>query len=55
MRRVAELDRLGLIARQQAGSTSNRETRELLLRMADQYATAAAQRRTALKACGRGA
>jgi len=55
MKRVAELERLGLLARQQAGLTSNRETRELLLQIARQYAMAAAERRATLKASRRGA
>ena len=50
MKRVAELERLGLLARQQAGLTTNRETRELLLKIARQYAMAAADRRAALEA-----
>ena len=45
MERVAELEQLGRTAKQQAGLTSNRETRELLLQIARQYAVAAAERR----------
>ena len=45
MQRAAELEQLGRDARQQAGLTSNRETRELLLKIARQYAMAAAERR----------
>ena len=55
MKRVAELERLGLIAKQQAALTSNRETRELLLQIAHQYAVVAAQRRASLATCRRGA
>jgi hypothetical protein len=52
MRRIAELERLGLVAKQQAGLTSNRETRELLLEIANRYALVAAERRAMLKAGG---
>ena len=45
MDRIAELERLARAATQQAGLTSNRETRELLLKIARQYAMAAAERR----------
>ena len=50
MERIAELERLGRVARQQAGLTSDRETREVLLRMADQYVMVAAERRAELEA-----
>ena len=55
MKRIAELERLERVATQQAGLTSNRETRELLLQIARQYAMVAAERRATLKACRRGA
>ena len=45
MERIAELEQLGRDARQQAGLTSNQETRDLLLKIARQYAMAAAERR----------
>ena len=50
MKRVAELERWARLATQQARLTSNRETRELLLKIARQYAMAAADRRAALEA-----
>jgi hypothetical protein len=46
--RVVELERLARTARQQAAMTTAAEPRAVLLAMADQYATAAFERRAAL-------
>ncbi len=48
MHKVAELERLALIARQQAAFTTNRETSEMLLGMARKFTKDAADRKAAL-------
>jgi len=51
MQRVAELERLARVARQQACMTTNRETSEVLLEIARQYESVADDRRVTLEAC----
>ena len=54
MRRVAELERLARVAREQARLTTNRETSEVLLQIAHQFAMAAEDRRATLEGCNHG-
>jgi hypothetical protein len=48
MKRVAELERLAKVARQQSHMTANREAREVLIEIADGFMAAATDRRVAL-------
>ena len=48
MRRLAELEEMARMAREQALMSANQETREVLLDIAPKYAEAASQRRALL-------
>lgn len=55
MKRVAELERLARVAREQARLTTNRETSEVLLQIAAQYQRVADDRRAVLEGSEHGA